>query len=723
MQLLSQNSISKIRIASFALAAGFASFVSGDDEDISREKLRFFENKIRPVLVDKCYSCHSAEAAKNGDLKGQLLLDSKQGILKGGESGRIIDFDQPKTSLLIKALQHDSVEMPPDEKLSDNVIKDFETWILQGTPDPRNEKSINLRSLSLEKGRKYWAFRRLKRPEIPQVQSDWCQNEIDAFVLLQLKSKKMTPAKKADRYTLVRRVYFNLTGLPPTPTQVQSFLKDTNNESNRDTRLSRAVDQLSSKLLSSVEFGEHWGRQWLDVARFGESEGSNPEEDKIRPNAYQYRDAVIRAVYRDMPFDEFIAIQLSAEVKKPEFESEKELAQFIGLGTRLQRNSHPNDKKYHILDDMVSATGSAFLGLTIECARCHDHKIDPITTEEYYRMTAVFFDQAKVGGKVGINNIKVIGEPVLLAGGSWQRPLRKVQPGFVNVLFPDDLVSKSEFNIVSPRHALANWMADVNQGAGGLVARVIVNRIWQFHFGRGIVATPNDFGGLGEQPSHPSLLDWLAAELVENHWSLHHIHKLILNSATFQQASSDQFIAQDQDNRLLWHYRARRLSAEVIRDNILATSGALIKKSFGPSISVGTNRNSYQEKPEHWRRSIYLMNSRFQTHPVLKVYDPPTSFKSQGKRQVSTTPASALFGLNSKFVWQQAEIFAKRVESISEKRKQVRAIYNIALARPPTEIELKLGLKWLSSEAETETSLLVQYCHALLNLNEFIYVR
>ncbi|MEE2639518.1 MAG: PSD1 and planctomycete cytochrome C domain-containing protein [Planctomycetota bacterium] len=682
------------------------------------DKVRFFENRIRPVLIQECYSCHSADAAQKGNLKAGLLVDSKSGLLKGGESGPALVPGNPKTSLLIDALRHGKLEMPPGKKLDERTIRDFENWIRLGAVDPRKASDANGKKWMRKQGRQHWSYRRLKPVSPPSLDSDWIRNTIDQFVLKRMLEQKITPARRATPETLVRRVHFDLLGLPPAPEQ---------NDRLPGAPSATAFSALIDRLLESPHFGERWGRHWLDVARFGESEGSNPEEDKPRHDAYRYRDAVIRAFNQDMPFDEFVARQLSGSGLQPSdlpSPLAADLNLFVRLGTKLQRNSHPNDKKFHMLDDMISATGSAFLGMTIECARCHDHKVDPVSSEEYYQLSALFFDLARVTNQVGSNKLPVIEHPHLLGGGKWQRPIRKVTPGFVTVLTRDHPDFRKWLNHAEPRQALSRWMTDVEDGAGGMLARVIVNRLWQHHFGRGLVDTPNDFGRLGSPPTHPQLLDWLALELIKEDWKLKPLHRLILNSATWQQASSDQWMAKDSENQWLWHYRPRRLSAEAIRDNLLAVSGSLDTKMYGPSIPVGTNRTKYVEKSKDWRRSIYLMNSRFQLHPILKTFDGASNFRSQGKRGTSTTPTSALYGLNSKFVWDQARLLAKRVESSSDPAERIESLYQLAFARRPSDEETLAGLKFIeSTPGQGGISGWVLYCHALLNVNEFIYVR
>ena len=530
------------------------------------------------------------------------------------------------------------------------VIDDFGRWIRQGAIDPRDGARLESDELiDWKKARKHWSFRPLTSPSPPVTRADWIRNPIDLFILRKLKEKELSPANEADRNTLVRRAYFDLIGLPPSPDAVSRYANDTTRS---------AWEALVDRLLESEHYGERWGRHWLDVARFGESEGASASNNRPRSSAYKYRDAVIRAFNEDMPFDEFVTAQIAGP-SSDRFEFAGDLAQFPHLGTSLEDSDNPNEKMFHRLDDMVSATGSAFLGLTIGCARCHDHKIDPVPAEDYYRLTAVYFDLARVKPQAGKRRVELkFTEPHLLAGGSWKRPVRKVTPGFLTVLMRDGRKSESwlknkkvsgetSSNEPGSRHGLALWLTDVESGAGHLLARVIVNRLWQHHFGRGIVKTPNDFGHLGAEPSHPQLLDWLASELIRNDWHLKPLHRLIMNSATYRQASGDRWLEFDAENQWVWHYRTRRLEAELIRDNLLSVSGSLNTKMYGPGVPLDIESKD-ADKPEARRRSIYTVSQRFTPHPTLRVFDSVDNFQSVGRRTVSTTPSSALFMLNGR---------------------------------------------------------------------------
>jgi len=502
-----------------------------------------------------------------------------------------------------------------------------------------------------------------------------------------------------------------LTGLPPSVEQIEDFLTDSGPDS-----YARMVD----RLLASPHYGERWARHWLDVARFGESNGIlTVNEDKIRGDAWQYRDAVIRAFNADLPFDQFVRFQF---VDAPgEQKAYRPLRQFIHLGTRLQNNADPNDKQFHRLDDMISTTGNAFLGMTLGCARCHDHPVDPVSTEEYYRLSAVFFDQVNEAPKASAKKIPIhITSPRVLLKGNWATPGKAVTSGFIDRLMRkpvDYWQAGGKENLQS----LADWLTDTGNGAGQQLARVMVNRIWHYHFGRGLVATPNDFGSLGSRPSHPRLLDWLAVQFIRGGWKIKPIHRLILGSSTYRQSSARDVTAaeEDADNNLLWEYRPRRLEAEIIRDHLLAVAGVLRTDMFGRSISIGNYKKREDDRPESWRRSIYLQVHRAVRHPTLSLFDPPDAERSDGARTTASSPDSALFALNSPLVWTLAGHFARRIEEEAGKDlvRQVEHAYLLALCRTPRKNELEIGTQFLRTG-----NTLTDYTHMIFGLNEFIYV-
>lgn len=559
-----------------------------------------------------------------------------------------------------------------------------------------------------------WCFKPLAEvTPPPQSKAAWAKNAIDGFILARLEARAFRPQPEADRHTLIRRVSAGLTGLPPTLEEIEAFVSDKRPE---------AYANLVDRLLADPGYGERWARHWLDVARFGESDGIlTVNEDKIRSNAWKYRDAVIRAYNEDLPFDRFVRYQLTPA---PETERARygELKQFIQLGTRLQKNADPNDRQFHRLDDMISTTGNAFLGLTFGCARCHDHPVDPMSSEEYYQFTAIFFDQVRENpGTKGKQIPLQITEPRVLKAGSWSSPGKKVEPGFLKVLMRQDSPHWLGDG-VDKLDALSDWLTDTEQGAGEQLARVIVNRLWHHHFGRGLVSTPNDFGTLGARPSHPHLLDWLAARLIENGWRLKPVQKLIVTSAVYRQGAATDAapLDRDADNIWLWQRRVQRLEAEIIRDRLLSVAGVLRSEMFGPSVFVGAYKKSVQDSPERWRRSIYQQAHRKVRHPTLGLFDPPDTERSTGARTTGTSPEGALFALNAPLVWALAEHFAKRVaEAGEDPAARIERAYLLALSRPPSQKEQDIGLAILKEEGEFA---LLDYCHLLLGLNEFIYI-
>ena len=569
---------------------------------------------------------------------------------------------------------------------------------------------------SLSADQSHWTFRPLLDPAVPGSRaSDWARSPIDRFILAKLTETGLAPQAEADRHTLLRRTGADLIGLPPSTDEIRAFVNDPD---------SHAYERLVDRLLDDPQYGVRWARHWLDVARFGESDGIlNVNGDKVRKDAWKYRDAVIRAFNDDLPFDEFVRMQVTGTTGE-HGEAYIELKQFIHLGTNLQDNDDPNDRQFHRLDDMVATTGSAFLGLTFGCARCHDHPVDPMSTEEYYQFTAFFFDQFDELPKAGKKEVPlVIKEPRVLVKGSWRTPGEKVEPGFLKALMSKPADHWRSRN-TAELDALADWLTDTRDGAGMQLARVMVNRIWHHHFGRGLVSTPNDFGALGEAPSHPELLDWLARRFVEGGWRIKPMHRLIMNSAVYRQTGStdDDAASRDEENRWLWQWRPRRLEAEMIRDRLLSVAGALRTELYGPSLPIGDFKKSLPDTEDRWRRSIYLQVHRTARQATLSLFDPANNEKSTGARATGVSPDGALFSLNSPMVWNLAGRFAARVrsEAGTNPKEQIEQVYLLALSRPPTDEETTIGLELFEGRSDDA---LVDYCHIILALNEFIYIQ
>ncbi len=1004
----------------------------GRADTLSPENNAFFESKVRPLLVEHCYSCHGDKAVQGG-----LRLDSREALLKGGEHGVALVAGKPEQSRLIRAIQYadKSLQMPPRGRLSDVQIAALIEWVKRGAPDPRlvAPASSAGRVIDIAQGRKHWAFQPLKSAALPVVKNvAWSKNPIDRFILAKLESKGMKPNPYADRRTLIRRATFDMLGLPPTPEEVQAFVND---------RSSDAWAKVVDRLLASPHYGERWGRHWLDLARYADSHGY--EQDYDRPYAYAYRDFVIKALNADLPYNQFIRWQLAGDEIEPENPLALAATGFLGAGvhsTQITKNQVEKER-YDELDDMLSTTGTSMLGLSVGCARCHNHKYDPIPNRDYYRLLSTFtttvrsdmdvntdptgyrtakaaFDAAhaprveklhrfeteefphrfeqwlkipesrkptlgwntlafpavkssggatltpqpdgsllasgtnpnfdtytfvatthltrltavrlealadpsmvKGGpGRAGNGNFALtdfritaapldgqskpvalklirpratfqqtglpisaaidadpksawavdpqfgkdhaaafeLETPVGFAGGTvltftlkfdnnnqhnigrprlsvattapdlaldapsrperiaallaaqnldsatlsaadrealldwartldpdWRRlntevqthlalapqaPMQKMMicsegvtairnntqggdfleqthflrrgdpnqkdgvatQGFLQVLMPATDTEKRWQSAPPPgahtsyrRRALADWIADTGAGAGALLARVGVNRLWQHHFGRGIVGTPSDFGTQGEHPSHPELLDWLASELVRNGWHLKPLHRLMLTSATYLQSAADNAAQSKRDpqGRLCWRFNRHRLEAEAVRDALLAVSDELDPKMFGP----GTLDESMK------RRSLYFTVKRSRLIPTLMIFDAPDALLSLPVRSSTTIAPQALLLMNNDHVRDYARSLARRIAPKPETplAEAITSGYLLTLSRPPTRQELADTLAFLQTQAASyhttgqpkpEELALVDFSQVLLGLNEFLYI-
>ncbi|MFP6692335.1 MAG: PSD1 and planctomycete cytochrome C domain-containing protein [Pirellulales bacterium] len=721
--------------------------------EIAEEKIQFFRNKIEPVLRQECYQCHSPQAK---EVKGEFLLHNRESLSKGGPSGKAIVPGKVGDSLLISALKHVDLEMPPKKRLSDTIVADFERWVEMGAPDPRDGEIGSIAAIEYDysEGRKFWSFQPLKRPDPVEVQyrADWARTEIDRFILRKLAGKQLKPSPIAAGPVLIRRIYFDLVGLPPSPKDLDKF---------NENDLESACADLIDKLLESPHYGERWGRHWLDLARFGESHGYEADDD--RPQAFQYRDAVIQSWNQDMPYDKFVQWQIAGDEYDPNNDLATRLTGFCGAGPTLT-NEGGDRVKYEKLDDIVSATGEVFLGLSIGCARCHDHKFDPISAKDYYRFAGIF------------NSMKI--EKNGLVSGSGRNPAQSyflyrgdfrkkcnIDVGLLSVMLKADAAAGS-WRIEPPqdakttylRRSLAEWITNTETGAGSLLARVIVNRIWQHHFGSGIVRTPSDFGAQGDRPSHPELLDYLAEQLVEGGWKIKPLHRMIMNSAVYLQSSAvnRSRFGSDPENRLLARRRLRRLEAELVRDNLLAVSGCLNRQMYGASvkpwiptdaIATGSTKKwpvNVKDGPATWRRSVYVYAKRSMLMPMLQAFDFPDCTKSCAVRNTTTVAPAALLLMNNAFVRDQARHFSERIikEAGDQAADQVRAVYRAALARQPSGEEIQAGVTFLAVQSRAYAGVngdirqmpanagqpkhralaLINYCQAVMGLNEFIYV-
>jgi cytochrome c553 len=742
---------------------------------------RLFRDRIAPVLRSECYACHSAEAKK---LRGGLRLDVREAALEGGDSGPAIVPGRSDESLLIQAIRHqDGLAMPPKKpRLSEATIADFAKWIDAGAPYASVSEASPATPSPTQQAREHWAFRPFRKTEPPRVaDAAWVKNPIDAFILARLEARRWRPAPSAERGEWLRRVTFDVTGLPPSPEEVAAFEKD---------RSPDADERVVDRLLDSPRYAERWAQHWLDVVRYAETEGF--EYDRHIPDAWRFRDFVIDSLNRDKPFDRFLVEQLAGDEIAPDDRNCLAASIFHRLGPVRRNAGNPEIalSRNEVLTERTDIIGTAFLGLTIGCARCHNHKLEPISQKDYYRLQAYMAAteendinlapeaerqawernrkriqsevralQAKARKASGAERARLAEQvealqdslppppatiPAIrndrahrtavhvLRRGDWENKAEPVGPRPPSVLVADDL-PELPADVADPRTRLARWLARPDHP---LTARVIVNRVWQHHFGTGLVKTVNDFGTHGDRPSHPELLDWLAASLVENGWRLKPIHRLILLSAAYRQSSHppragiEEPAREDPEDRLLWRFNRRRLEAEEIRDAMLAVSGRLNPRAGGPSVMVPVDRAIVEAlyKPSQWqvprdraqhdRRSIYLIAKRNLRLPSLEVFDAPTLATSCPRREASTHAPQALELLNGRLSNDLAAAFAARLrrEAAGVPSQIVHRAYALALGRPPTPREEALALEFLRDGPLEEFAL------ALCNLNGFLYV-
>jgi mono/diheme cytochrome c family protein len=865
-------------------------------------QLDFFESKIRPVLVQHCYACHSEEAKTKGKLKAGFLSDTKDAIRKGGETGVSIVPGKPTEGTFLAALNYKGdVQMPPSGKLPEPVIADFAKWIQNGAIDPRDGSKQSASGIDLKKGRNFWAFQAPKIvPANPIKNSSLAPTMIDRYIQAEREKRGIQPVETADRRTLIRRIYFDLIGTPPTPEAVDAFLADNSMD---------AEAKIIDELLASPQYGERWARYWLDVARYAEDQ-AHTFAVKPKSQAYRYRDWVIQAFNADMPYDQFIRYQLAGDLlpaNSVDLTTRLAGLGFLGLGAEYYKNSAKEQAIADELDDRVDTVTRGFLGLTVSCARCHDHKFDPIPQIDYYSLAGIFngsnfgdmplvpeaevkvFNQAQQGikdqeaaiktmltdagrekmrpelGRIG-DYLKAawvwnaVGEgkrdltldkwaeaknlnrsilnklvKVLPANGGNRipqaiKPLAEIKPKQILLKLQDPLPPEivtwidgyaSKLNValqsnskaldgllkglaqepntpfgVTPEEIEAKWLdanqkeklvqmrseleqrkktapaalpvAHVLQGGGQtmkvfirgnplkfgemapkrflqvisetatkpefnrldlanaiaspdnpLTARVIVNRIWQNHFGKGLVITPSNLGLLGEKPSHPELLDYLAVQFMQHGWSIKWLHREIMRSATYQLSSraNPENARIDGDNQSLWRANRRRLDIEAWRDSLLTVSGSLDPTVGGPTYDL---RN-----PNANRRTVYAKISRHELDGLLRLFDFPDANVTSDRRNSTTVPQQQLFALNSEFMINQAKAFAKRCQAVAgTEQERIQTAYQLAFNREPTSAELSLSTRFLAQANNPEDQLTrwQQYAQALLASNEFLYV-
>lgn len=771
---------------SLFLLAVALTFVMGTsvlaDEVTAAEQTRLFETHVRPLLHSKCVKCHGENQQKGG-----LRLDSIEGLLAGGESGTAIEPGKPDSSLLMEAVRYESFEMPPDNPLSAEEIAHLQTWISAGAAWPKlNGKSVRLTGVEFtDEERGFWSLQPVTHPTVPPTKAKWALNPIDQFVAAKLRDAKIDPAPKASTEVLIRRLYFDLLGVPPSPEDVAAFHADSGDQATR-------FSNLTERLLADSRYGEHWGRYWLDVVRYAESDGFRA--DGYRPNAWRYRDYVVNAFNTDKPYDQFVSEQLAGDELAPDKAEALVATGYLRTYLYEYNQRDARTQWQDILNQVTDVTGEAFLGIGVGCARCHDHKFDPILQEDYYRLRAAFgtmlprddipaadlverqrYDQQfrewqnkaadlrqqlsvlkqpylKKAAVSAITKFPEDIQEIMAKADDVRNPLEQQLADLVNrqvwfeeerVKYKDEdkkqidalelqlkslagnppsrlpkaitvadvsnqpfalhvggsksrkavtagglsILDRSPFDLhptnssTGQRTALARWITDP---ANPLAARVIVNRIWQQHFGTGLVNTASDFGTLGGRPSHPELLDWLASEFVANGWSIKWLHRLILNSGTWQMSAfhPQATVAEQTDpaNRLRWRFDIKRLAAEQIRDAMLTTSGELQSESGGPSVE----HNSL-------RRSLYLKILRNKPEPLMNSLDGVDGLNSVSKRSTTTTPTQALNLMNGEWVRKRSVAMAGRLldeVEPSNTEQLVEAAFQLALGRSAQESEL-----------------------------------
>jgi hypothetical protein len=637
---------------------------------------------------------------------------------------------------------------------------------------------------------KRWAFQPIRKAEPPADSTGWSANPIDRFVQARLQLEDWQPPRPADKQTLIRRATFDLTGLPPTPEEVAAFLADESPDA-----FAKVVD----RLLASPRYGERWGRHWLDVVRYADTGGF--EQDFFYPNAWRYRDYVIRAFNGDKPFDRFIQEQVAGDELWPGDHEALTGTGMYCVGPALSEAALMADQlEYDWLTDAADTTGAAFLGLTFGCARCHDHKYDPLTQQDYFAMQAIFAASDRpYPPKIRLNRIKglngllseapvpkkLLNDPRCtiqsddkvglhlfhraqpwnvhrLRRGDLSKPREEVGPAIPAVLLTDEHAADFGGATAQQRRArLATWLTSVENP---LTARVLVNRVWGWHFGQALVRTPNDFGAQGEPPTHPELLDWLAHDFMDHGWSLKRLHRLILLSQTYRMSSvaGGRGMQVDPENRLLWHFPRQRLEGEAIRDAMLTCAGTLNLKPFGPPVVPALGKQELtglfgakekwpvtKDPAEHVRRSVYLLMRRTFVYPLFAAFDPPEVMTSCPQRTRTVVPTQALTLLNSPLAREQSAAFARRLLTECGERQEdvVRRAWWLAFGRPANAQEKERALTFLrnrtdawqaaaasgseekprvprgrESLASPCQTALAEFCLALFNANEFAYI-
>ncbi len=695
--------------AALADEKGPPRFAAGDIE--------FFETSIRPLLAKHCFECHGPGKQESG-----LRLDSRAGLIAGGDNGPVAIAGDPANSRLVRAISHTSpLRMPPAGKLGDDAVAALTRWVKLSMPWPESAAPLRPNTQGTTgfritpEDRAFWSFRPVMPPRLPAVQdAAWAKTAVDRFVLARLEGAGLRPSPPADPYTVIRRLTFDLTGLPPTPEEVAEFVGRISNPSKaRGGRIENpSYEELVDRLLASPRYGERQARHWLDVARYGEDQ-AHTFQARQYPQGYRYRDWLVRAFNDDLPYDEFIRQQIAADLVGDDGDK---LARLPALGFFACGPVYYGDRQQlDQISDRIDTLTRGFLGLTVACARCHDHKYDPISTADYYSLAGVFASTEYVEAPLVPPDEAAAAEKALTA----EERKKKVRPKYPFAHALKDAASPRNLRVhvrgsadnlgdEAPRRFLEilcrESAAPFQQGSGRrelaasiasadnpLTARVMVNRVWQHHFGKGLVRTASNFGLLGERPTHPELLDYLAARLVESGWSLKALHREIVLSAAYQQTSrfNEAGYEADPENRLLWRMNRRRLEVEVWRDAMLAAGGRLDGAMGGPPADLAS--------ADHRRRTLYGFVSRHELNPLLRLFDFPDPNVTAEQRPETTVPLQQLFVLNSEFMVHNARALAARLQSLpaADEGARVRRAVALLYARPARDREVALAVQYL----------------------------
>jgi hypothetical protein len=758
----------------------------------SNDDLDFFEQRIRPVLVQHCYECHSQEAVSQGSQQAGLFLDSRQGLETGGDSGPAVDKDDPENSLLLKALGYESLEMPPSGRLSDQVIADFAEWIRRGMPDPRDDgplPTIAANTIDWEQARQHWAYQPL-HTIAPQPATANSVMRIDQYIAEKWIDREFVPQGVASRAELLRRISYDLTGLPPTPEQLTGFLRDPTS-----TALAGIVDEL----LASPQFGERFGRHWLDLARYAESVTLR---GLVQHQAWRYRDYVIRSFNEDKPYDQFIREQIAGDLLAAEtlaqgddYETATQQAiasTFLTLGNTNLEEQDKEQLRMDVVDEQLTVIGGVFLGQTLGCARCHDHKFDPISARDYYALAGIMrnvqvleddnvsrwieqplplesHDAAKYeaanarvsqlkqqiqdAGKEGqdvpaetlaqlkkeltevqklaaarpkfmavVERSEITDSPLLIRGNVHNEgPI--VPRGFLSVL-PHSATAKLPDQQQSGRRELADWIASSHNP---LSARVMVNRLWGWLCGEGLVRTPDNFGLTGELPTHPELLDYLASRFIQQGWSIKAVVREIVLSETYQRSSQRRGDLEliDPENRLWARANAKPLSAEAMLDTILVLSGEIDMQMGGKQFADNLSAD-YGFDPATNRRAIYWPLLRNEVPEMMQRFDGPNTSLVTGKRDRSIVAPQALFLMNNQWLVERSQLAATRLlaQPIDNDVARIEILYQSLLARGPTKSEAEVLLTFLEREQHRQSQQMVwaRLIQAILATIDFRYL-